>query len=675
MSNTNSLKRVAWIGAFVLGSILLAALLGWITGFPFHGTLIKALLLGAAVLFILWLAWRVLRIFLWRVGRRLAFSYFLLGILPIPMVTLFAALVLYLLGGYFLGHLYRDASNSLQRELDAVAELQLRGAERAVPPNLLPANQRRYAHYLDGRRVAGSRKLPATWPGWLDEDANPSDQPSDREDIVAFVSTREHSLTMAAARRRGRRAILVLFDGDLGAELSARSGIWTLLAQAADREDQFLRINMGGRDIFLRTIGAKPDDPSRGEFFQAELESSAEQAGHWWQKPFVWWGELAPPLRRLDDGEEVSPYVTATLNGAPATIYRHLLSSSGEVDAAVWGSLIVIAGFLLSIYSVAIVMAFFMIFTLTRAVNQLSQATESVREGDFSIRIPVRRHDQIGELHESFNEMAAGLEQSVAAVAQKEILEKELEIARELQQKLLPRDIPSSDGIEFATLFEPSAAIGGDYFDILRVDSHRLMVVIADVSGHGLPTGLRMAMLKAALVILVQDGRSAVEIFGRLSSLIRSEQESRFFVTCTLAEIDFRRHTLALTNAGHPPTYLVRGEGVLELELEGNPLGALGESYGQKEVPLEGGDILVWLSDGLIEATNRDGEPFGYERLQAALAGPSTTAAEVNQRLISSVDRFARQVPPDDDRTLVSMRYSADVSEISTPKAEKTRRM
>ena len=116
----------------------------------------------------------------------------------------------------------------------------------------------------------------------------------------------------------------------------------------------------------------------------------------------------------------------------------------------------------------------------------------------------MRRNDQLGELQRSFNEMAGNLETLVAAAAQKETLENELEIARDLQKSLIPRDLPGGEGVEFATLFEPSAAIGGDYFDVLRLSEDELAVIIADVSGHGLSTGLRMAMLKAALLILVE---------------------------------------------------------------------------------------------------------------------------------------------------------------------------
>ena len=150
--------------------------------------------------------------------------------------------------------------------------------------------------------------------------------------------------------------------------------------------------------------------------------------------------------------------------------------------------------------------------------------------------------------------------------------------------------------MEFSTLFEPSAAIGGDYFDVLRVDEDRLAVVVADVSGHGLPTGLRMAMLKAALVILVEERKPAEEILRRLNGMVRAEEKQRFFVTATIAVIDFRRHHLQITNAAHPPSYLLRRGQAHEILLTGSPLGALGDEYGRHDVALEPGYFSIALS-------------------------------------------------------------------------------
>ena len=614
--------------------------------------LAKGLLLGLAILAIVWLLWKVFRRFLWSVGRRLAFSYFLIGIFPIPLVALLLILNGFLLSGYFLGHLYRDSAGSLQLQLQYAAETALAefSSGEGSPSGGIEVID--YAYYRQGRRVAGSQSLPTRWPDWLDDrQIRPADS-ADGEAIQAFVAMADETPTFVGSATGGGRGVLTAFAGPIADELGRRNGLDVTLMRGDDPDKEgTIQVSLGSRDFALA--------PFKGGRAEGEPEPSPTdgQKAPWWQRPVLFWGELAGPLRSLDDGRVLTDYVVATLRGKPSTVVGHLFSGSAEVNTAVWASLISVTGLLATIYGLAFLMAFFLIFALSRAVNRLSRATNSVRAGDFSARIPVKRRDQIGELQRSFNEMTANLEDSVAAVAQKEVLEKELQIARDLQQSLIPADIPSSEAAEFATLFEPSAAIGGDYFDILRLDDDRLVVVIADVSGHGLPTGLRMAMLKAALVILVQEGLPAREILRRLSSMISSQNERHFFVTACIAFIDLSGGAMELTNAGHPPTYLVRDGEVQEILLTGNPLGALGESFEQTQIDLQPDDVVVWLSDGLIEAVDPSGEPFGYDRLREALNAPAGGASQVRERLLTAVENHTRGLPASDDKTLVAMHY------------------
>jgi sigma-B regulation protein RsbU (phosphoserine phosphatase) len=227
-------------------------------------------------------------------------------------------------------------------------------------------------------------------------------------------------------------------------------------------------------------------------------------------------------------------------------------------------------------------------------------------------------------------------------------------------QTLLPSDLPAGGGIEFSTLFEPSAAIGGDYFDVLRLADDELAVIIADVSGHGLSSGLRMAMLKAALLILVEETREPEEILSRLDAVVRSNRERRFFVTATLGLFNVRTGVLRLTNAGHPPTYRIRGAEVEEILLPSSPLGGLGHAYVGATLQLQPGDAVVWLSDGLIEATNAADEPFGYDSVKRVLAGvQGESAVSIRNRLLAAVEAHTAGHPLADDRTLMVMRWGA----------------
>jgi serine phosphatase RsbU (regulator of sigma subunit) len=505
------------------------------------------------------------------------------------------------------------------------------------------------AFYANGRRVAGDSAAPSIWPEWVG--SPPADE--DSADPPPFCALPDGSPTVIATASNPTHSVLAFHRGSLALELSRRSGVWVTLIDAADRESMSaVRLQLGSGEYALANMSAGTDEAARNSFL-----GIAEEDVSWSDRPVLWWGELAGPVLSLEDGSETAEWLTASLNSTLRSLRHQFLSSSAELNAAVWASLIAVTGLLSSIYFVAVIMALFMIYTLSRAVNRLSRATDAVLAGDFSRRIPVHRHDQIGELQHSFNDMTGNLESLIDTAAQKELLEKELEIARDLQESLLPAEVPATERVEFSTLFEPSAAIGGDYFDILRIDDDRLAVVIADVSGHGLPTGLRMAMLKAALVILVEERKPPSEILRRLNSMVRAENKQRFFVTATIAVIDFRHHTLEITNAGHPPTYLLRDGEVEEILLAGSPLGALDENYRQRVLDLKPGDVAVWLSDGLIEANNDRDEPFGYDATIRALSGDAETAQQVRDRLLAAVKRHSGDEPVEDDRTLVAMRY------------------
>lgn len=619
---------------------------------PYLSFLAKLTLGAAAAVFVPWLAWKAYNAFLYKVGRRLAFSYFLVGVLPIPLIALLAGVVAYLASGFFLGHLFRDAADKLQADLRTQARVQAAAfADTGRSPSGTTGDVA-FGYYRQGHRVGGDPRTPAAWPAWLDA-ADPADEQGDREAGASFVTGEGGGPTFAAAASVRGYGAVAIFVGDLDRELSRASGLWIKCYRSDDPELDLISLEVSNRKVPLGRMRRKDQAGEAEKFFKERSKGE-----RFWDEPVLWWGEIAGPLHDRESGKVIADYVAANLNGTPRTVLRHLFASAAEIDAFAWVTLFVVCFLLFDVYLVAALMAIVMIFGLSRAVNRMSRATKAVQRGDFSVRIPVRRRDQLGDLQRSFNQMSANLELLVASAAQKELLEKELALARSLQKSLIPEDLPGSDGVEFATLFEPSAAIGGDYFDVLKVSEHEIAVVIADVSGHGLPSGLRMAMLKAALQILVEETREPAEILRRLDAVVRSDRKARVFVTATLGMLNLASGRLTLTNAGHPPTYVIRQGKVDEILLPGSPLGGLGELYGSACTTIERGDAVVWLSDGLIEAANAQGEPFGYDRIVAALSAETTgTAAEIRNRLLRAIEAHTGTTPPEDDRTLVVLRY------------------
>ena len=453
-------------------------------------------------------------------------------------------------------------------------------------------------------------------------------------------------------------------------ELAERSGIWVELFRADDpRGAETAKITIFNREYRLDPPQAESLE-ELGQFFHPGDDDPGL-----FDRPLLTWPEISEPFVHLEDGQIAAKYVSATLVSNLRALYRHLVSPTSRDGLSVYGIFFGVAFLLMDIAIVATLMALLLIYGLSRAVNHLSTATARIQKGDFSTRIDVRRRDQVGALQHTFNQMAANLEHLVATAAQKEILEKEISIAQDLQHSLLPDTLKAPPSLSFAAHFEPSTAIGGDYYDLLPMSGDRLGVVVADVSGHGLSAGLRMAMVKSALALLTEEEERPEEILRRLHELMRNRLQSnngaRGFVTATLAQVDSTTGELVVTNAGHTPTYLLRGGEVTEIMLPSTPLGTLGSDYGQSCVKLEPDDVVVWLSDGLIEATDDRQRDFGYDRVTETLSGLDPEPILVRDSLLEAIAEHTGGGTPDDDRTLLVMAYrpvdGAESTESSSP--------
>ena len=618
------------------------------------GALVKAYTLGFLIVAVVWLTSRALKVFLWRVGRRLAFSYFLVGVVPVPLLVILALVTGYIGSGFFLGHIYRDAVASVANDLRFAAHRHL---EQILRGEIEPIDQPidiDFAYYRDGVKLAGAESAPDAWQDWWPADT--LDDLSSQLEALPIVAGADGTPTLAATVRAESYGILAIYSGDLGRELAERSGIWVELFRADDpRTAETTKITIFSNEYRLDPPRAESRE-ALGQFFHPGNDDPGLL-----DRPLLAWPEISEPFVDLSDGQIAAKYVSATLVSNLRALYYHLVSPTSRVGLSVYGILFAVAFLLMDIAIVATLMALLMVIGLSRAVNHLSTATARIQQGDFSTRIDVRRRDQIGALQTTFNQMAANLEQLVATAAQKEILEKEISIAQDLQHSLLPDTLKAPSSLSFAAHFEPSTAIGGDYYDLLPMRDDRLGVVMADVSGHGLSAGLRMAMVKSALALLTEEEEHPQEILRRLHELMRNRLQStnggRGFVTATLALVDSATGELVVTNAGHTPTYHLRSGEVTEIMLPSTPLGTLGGDYGESRIKLEPEDVVVWLSDGLVEATNDREQDFGYDRVIETLTGLEPEPAVVRDSLLEAIHQHTGGGTPEDDCTLLVMAY------------------
>ncbi|MDQ7062759.1 MAG: SpoIIE family protein phosphatase [candidate division KSB1 bacterium] len=241
---------------------------------------------------------------------------------------------------------------------------------------------------------------------------------------------------------------------------------------------------------------------------------------------------------------------------------------------------------------------------------------------------------------------------------EKQRMDEELAIARDIQQRLLPASPPELPGFDLAGLNWPSKQVGGDYYDFFLIDSNRLLLAIGDVSGKGVPASLLMANLQASLRALIYADMPLTKIVARINDIIHENTAIDKFITFFVAIIDIRNRALTFVNAGHNPPILIHQSGeVVFLETGGLLLGMMPNVvYEEETVPLASGDWLILYTDGVSEAMNAEDEEFTEKRiLQAVHKHADLSAAELVEVIAREVIDFTNNAPQADDITLVAL--------------------
>jgi len=244
-------------------------------------------------------------------------------------------------------------------------------------------------------------------------------------------------------------------------------------------------------------------------------------------------------------------------------------------------------------------------------------------------------------------------------------LERQTELARQVQMDLLPAADAAFEGLDFAAVCVPAEQVGGDFYDAFSAGDARVAIVVGDVSGKGLPASVVVGLLLGAVRASGWMGGAGEHEASsrRLSDLLRTRTSLERFASLFWCYYEPESQLLRYVNAGHPPPILVRrkGEGELEIQrlTEGGPvLGLLqGANYRQGQAVVGAGDLLVLFSDGVVEATNASGEQFDEDRLLAVILENSAgSAAEIREETLKRVRAFLGQEPAQDDLTLVVAR-------------------
>jgi serine phosphatase RsbU (regulator of sigma subunit) len=614
----------------------------------------------------------LLRTLLWRIRSKLLVSYLFIAVVPLFLLTAF-----FVLGG-FLG-LSLVASYTVSSEMERAAQdlltvgksalagirvdaataardVEERLAEvRAVYPGL---------HWVlakDGKTVAASPDAALTLPAWLKTGsfaglartggAANKEEGGAAEGQGKGTEGQEEGAGATALRTvwtHGAASLLleVPMDEPLFLELKRRTGITVLdtTEALAGEPKKGITIDIGDEP----RGGTPPRDRAGGEFRTSEgvLFFAVPEVTDW-----------------ATGRREVKPI---GIRYSPQALVRRLSPPSLDVGGFLVTAMAAVGAAFLIVYCVALVLGLLLARSITRSIHGLSVGTERLRQGDFSHPIPIHSRDQLGELAESFNVMAHGIQDLLREQAEKERLEEELRIARQIQMSLLPQDTVGLPGLRIAALCLPAAEVGGDYYDLLPLGDTRMGVLVADVSGKGTSAALYMAELKGLVLSLSRIHESPARLLAEANRILAANMDSRSFITMTYAVVDTAARTLRYARAGHNPLiHLEAATGRTHvLAPQGIGLGMdrgdrFEEVLEEAEVELQKGDVFLFFTDGLSEAMNEQAELFGERRLRDVVEqAESLGTDDLKERILDTVRDFVGGAAQHDDMTMVILKVA-----------------
>lgn len=358
-----------------------------------------------------------------------------------------------------------------------------------------------------------------------------------------------------------------------------------------------------------------------------------------------------PPLSPADPGEVIGR-VDLFLDAAEIGDSRRALSRTLTRISIVACLVATVAAFLLASY-------------LTRSIRTLVKDMRQVSQGDLQHQSGVNSGDELGDLARTFNVMTSNLQTAQAVKLAKKAMEHELRIAESIQTRLLPAGTPKFDRIDLATFYLSAKEVGGDYYDFVTIDEEHLGIVVADVSGKGVPGSLIMTMTRSLLRLAAAGVVAPSDTVRQVNRCLTPDMNPGMFVTLLYVVLNTVTREIRLVRAGHTKPYLfsARHGKLVCLEPAGIAIGldrtraVFDSELEVQRFTLRNGDILVAYTDGVIEGKNRDGEDFGEERLARLVKeNHQRTAQELVDKVVEALQDHQEGTEQSDDITLVALR-------------------
>lgn len=297
-------------------------------------------------------------------------------------------------------------------------------------------------------------------------------------------------------------------------------------------------------------------------------------------------------------------------------------------------------------------------------IQALKIKAQDISEGDFKTRVETIAEDEIGDLGDSFNQMAEALvnymEKLKETTRVKERLNREMELAAEIQKNALPKALPIIEGVDVSASTLPAYEVGGDYYDFLYPEMGKVGFVIADAAGKGFPGTLFMTNSRSVFRVISTDEKSPEKLLNKMNDFIATNSTSGMFITVLYCIYEIKTKKMTMSNAGHYPPliYRVKEDRFISLKSGGLPVGIMpGQAYEAEEIQLASGDILTLFTDGAVESMNPEREMFELQRMEQVIRENASSSAErISQKMAKAIKDFSKTDQPFDDTTLLVMK-------------------
>lgn len=350
----------------------------------------------------------------------------------------------------------------------------------------------------------------------------------------------------------------------------------------------------------------------------------------------------------------------------------HLGVYKGAVESAIEDTRLSTSFLLMAIYAAGLALVVALVQVFVRPIQILTDGVRAIGDGNLDGKLDVRGPAEIGAIAGVFNEITEKFKKARDSILEQEKMQKEIEVAKQIQQSLLPRRRPEISGYDICPLYQAAAEVGGDYYDFVQVDDDTIGVVVADVSGKGVPGSLVMTMIRTALRMEARGNRNASDVMSKMNAFVTDDMKKGMFVTMFYVILDSKNRVISYASAGHNPMILYRHETreTFFLNPRGFPVGIslpdetlFRRSISLEKVRLKKDDMLVIYTDGVTEAMNDKRVQYGEDRLvEMVKTYGQLSPDEFISRLDADIKGFTAGYPQSDDITVVAIkeRMTAD---------------